>query len=715
MNKPNMNDVSMGLALANKGDFKGAEIFLTRAIAKADGRSVALLWRGLLYLKTKRYIEAEKDLLESWKLNNKEAEVAFNLGDLNKELENYDQALSWFTSALSLSPNHLGALLNKGIALVALRKYHEAETLLRSFVRKYPSRSEGHINLGNLLIVKRAYKEAKLCFLRALDVSPNFFFCYLKLAEVDILERNYESANNYLSKIPENSEWAFDKRIRLAEVLIANKEYKNAFSILDRASLLRPNNFSLYKALSECFEDSGDLVRAIRALQKAKEISFDRRFPIDKFLSLKGKICDWKDREEDLADLMKMNHEMDLRKLGSLALMYYSDDPTTIRDYVAKTWVGNSFVDEKSDHTELFGYQNKRIVYVSPDFKDHPVGYLMHAIVESQIQEGYEIYLVYLDDPNFSGWEKFKRIATGYLEASSLSDRKIVDWIKSLNAKACVDLAGLTAGTRLSIYVELSNIRKISYLGYPGTLAFKPIPHMISSEYIVGKNEKTYYTENMLSMPRHYFPVQKERFVEMAYSRASEGLPKDKFVFSSMSHFSKITPETYNTWCEILTRCSESVLWLSHGEEEGKKNLRKWAAEGFNIDHSRIVFSARTDTVSEHISRLRCADLMLDTFPFGGHTSASDFVIASVPVLTRIGNAFHTRIAAEILNRLGLNDFIVRTNEDFISKAQDCYEGKTELKAVRKHIMTEIFDSQLFNTRQYSVDLAETILYKNAN
>jgi protein O-GlcNAc transferase len=711
MIKPNIDNISMGLALANKGDFNGAELFLTRAVDQIEHRSIALLWRGLLFLKTKRYPEAEKDLSESWKLNNKEVETAFNLGDLNKELENYDQALEWFTAALGLSPNHAAALLNKGIVLVALRRYQEAEDLLRSCSRKYPNLKEAHINLGNLLIIKRAYKEAKLCFLQALKVAPNFLFCYLKLAEVDILEKNYESADNYLSKIPKQSQWAFDRAIRQAEVLISKKDYPNAFAVLDHASVLKPNNFYLYKTLSECFEEAGDLVRGIKALEKAKNISFDRRFPIDKLLSMKGKICDWENRSEDFKELMKMNHEMDLRKLGSLALMYYIDDPIGIREYVAKTWAFAPEVVESDGPTQPSMSENKRIVYVSPDFKDHPVGYLMRTIIDRQIQEGYEIYLVYLDQPTFSGWEQFKRIATGHLEAESLSDRKIIDWIKSVNPMVCVDLAGLTAGSRLSIYVELNGIRKISYLGYPGTLAFKHMPYMVASEYLVGKNEQHYYSEKLLRMPSYYFPVQKERLVNLGYSRANEGLPQDKFIFSSMSHYSKITPETYNNWCKLLTTCPDSVLWLAHGEAEGKKNLKKWAAEHFNIDPSRILFSARKDTVGEHISRLRCADLMLDTFPFGGHTSASDFLIAQVPILTRIGNAFHTRVAGEMLNTLGLDDLIVETDAQFIKKAQDCYEGRLDLKSIRNHIHTEIFDAELFDTRRYAVNLAETLLH----
>jgi predicted O-linked N-acetylglucosamine transferase (SPINDLY family)/TolA-binding protein len=710
MIKTNIDNISMGLALANKGDFNGAELFLTRALGQNERPSTALLWRGLLFLKTKRYPEAEKDLSESWKLNNKEVETAFNLGDLNKELENYDQALEWFVAALGLSPNHAGALLNKGIVLVALRRYQEAENALRSFIRKYPSLGEGHINLGNLLIIKRAYKEAKLCFLQALNVAPNFLFCYLKLAEVDILEKNYKGADNYLSKIPEQSEWAFDRAIRMAEILISKKDYAKAFITLNQAATLKPNNFYLYKTLSECFEEAGDVTRSIKALQKAKNISFDRRFPMDKFLSLKGKVCDWTGRSEDFEDLMKMNYEMDLRKLGSLALMYYIDDPIKIRDYVAKSWENAPKPINTDDRSTFVSKHNKRIVYVSPDFKDHPVGYLVKAIFENQVREGYEVFLVYLDDPELPGWSQFRSIATGYLEASALSDRKITDWIKALSPFVCVDLAGLTAGTRLGLYIELTDVRKVSYLGYPGTLAFDHMPYMIASDYVVRGDEENYYSEEILRMPRHYFPVQRERFEDLTFSRLEEGLAQDKFIFASMSHYSKITPETFDTWCSILAKCPDSVLWLSHGEAEGQKNMKNRANEKFNLDDTRIVFSSRKDTVAQHISRLRCADLMLDSFPFGGHTSASDFLLAQVPILTRTGKSFHTRIAGDMLNTLKLNEFIVNSDEQFEQRAVACYEGTVDLQEVRSYIKKEIYESQIFNTKEYSVNLAELFL-----
>jgi protein O-GlcNAc transferase len=707
MNKNNTDNIAWGLALANRGDLAGAEVFFNRAISQNDRPSVALLWRGLIYLKTGRYHESEKDLKQSWGLNPREAETAFNLGDLYKEEENYDEALSWYNKALEINKYHAAAWLNKAVVLVALRDFASAEPLLRTFVRKYPNLKEGLINLGNLLILKRAYKEAKLYFIDALKKDARFAFVYLKLAEIEILEENYENAREYLAKIPESSAWGYDRALRTAEILIAEKDYTKAFAVLDNASALRPNSFGTYKALSECFEGAGDLPRSIKALEKAKSISFDRRFPIDKLLTLKSKICDWSTREKDLEDLMKMNYEMDLRKLGTLALMYYLDDPIKIRDYVAKTWINTAPIDPIKIAPNQ---ESKKIVYISPDFKEHPVGYLMKEIISSQVAAGYEIYLVYLEDDYSRMWESFKAIATGYLEAKKISDHKVVQWILSLDPGACVDLAGLTAGTRLSLFMELKGIRTIAYLGYPGTLGFDRITYFIGNDFTIGQQNAEHFTEEILRLPAHYFPVQKERFDhKIIFSREGEKLPENSFVFSSMSHYSKITPETFDCWCKILRDCSESVLWLASGEEVGQNNMRE-RAQSFGIEASRIRFAERSETVAEHLSRLRCADLMLDTYPYGGHTSASDFLLAQVPLLTRIGKCFHTRIAGDMLNTLQLNDYITESDSEFHRIAVDCYNGSRDLESIRKHLRHKIYEADIFNINRYSVNLAELFL-----
>ena len=63
------------------------------------------------------------------------------------------------------------------------------------------------------------------------------------------------------------------------------------------------------------------------------------------------------------------------------------------------------------------------------------------------------------------------------------------------------------------------------------------------------------------------------------------------------------------------------------------------------------------------------ADLFLDTFPYNAHTSCSDCLWAGVPILTKIGESFPSRVAASLLTTSDLSELITNSNEDYENKA----------------------------------------------
>ena len=44
--------------------------------------------------------------------------------------------------------------------------------------------------------------------------------------------------------------------------------------------------------------------------------------------------------------------------------------------------------------------------------------------------------------------------------------------------------------------------------------------------------------------------------------RSEIGLPDDKIVYACSNQLYKYDPETFSTWCSILNRVPNSVLWL---------------------------------------------------------------------------------------------------------------------------------------------------------
>lgn len=57
--------------------------------------------------------------------------------------------------------------------------------------------------------------------------------------------------------------------------------------------------------------------------------------------------------------------------------------------------------------------------------------------------------------------------------------------------------------------------------------------------------------------------------------RAEIGLPDNKIVYACSNQLYKYDPETFNTWCQILHRVPDSVLWLLRFPPYGEPRIRQ--------------------------------------------------------------------------------------------------------------------------------------------
>jgi protein O-GlcNAc transferase len=94
------------------------------------------------------------------------------------------------------------------------------------------------------------------------------------------------------------------------------------------------------------------------------------------------------------------------------------------------------------------------------------------------------------------------------------------------------------------------------------------------------------------------------------------------------------------------------VLWMMKFNNDARQNLMQ-NAKALGVDPQRLVFASRVPKVEDHLARFRHADVFLDTFPYNGHTTASDALLAGVPVVTLTGNSFASRVATSLLHDAG--------------------------------------------------------------
>ncbi len=143
------------------------------------------------------------------------------------------------------------------------------------------------------------------------------------------------------------------------------------------------------------------------------------------------------------------------------------------------------------------------------------------------------------------------------------------------------------------------------------------------------------------------------------------------------------------------------MLWLLEDNPTAADNLRKQAAvRGVAAD--RLVFAKRMPLVAEHLARHRLADLFIDTLPFNAHTTASDALGAGLPVLTRLGNSFASRVAASLLNAVELPELITRSQEEYEARAIELAENPQRLRDLKSKLQKNIQTKPLFDSKMFA-------------
>src|SRR6185503_9371893 len=123
------------------------------------------------------------------------------------------------------------------------------------------------------------------------------------------------------------------------------------------------------------------------------------------------------------------------------------------------------------------------------------------------------------------------------------------------------------------------------------------------------------------------------------------------------------------------------------------------------VDPSRLTFAPKLPQ-AEHIARYRAADLVLDTFPYGGHTTTSDALWAGAPVLALQGKSFAARVSASLLNAAGLAEFVMPSLPAYEAKIREILAQPQSLKAARQRLEKRA-ELPLFDTAKFVKNLEE--------
>jgi predicted O-linked N-acetylglucosamine transferase (SPINDLY family) len=265
-----------------------------------------------------------------------------------------------------------------------------------------------------------------------------------------------------------------------------------------------------------------------------------------------------------------------------------------------------------------------------------------------------------------------------------------------------VDLRGHTDGSRPEVFALRPAPVQVCYLGYPGTTGAPFIDYLVADPVVVPRDDWQWFSEKIVWMPASYQANDAgQRLPDAPQCRAEFGLPEKGFVFCAFNRHHKIEREVFALWMRLLAAVPGSVLWLLPGP--GERRLRH-AAACAAVDPQRVVFATKLPK-PEHLARHRLADLFLDTYCYNAHTGGSDALWAGLPVLTRPGHAFASRVGASLLRAVGLAELIVDDLSAYETRAVELARHPHQLAALRAKLAANRLTMPLFDTARFTRDL----------
>jgi protein O-GlcNAc transferase len=726
-----------GNVLGALGRHQEAITAYDRALALNPDLQVGWRGRGYALSMLKRYDEAMLAFDKALALNPGLADAQLGRGNVFSLRGRHEEAIAAYDKALALKPDLAEAQLGRADALFFLKRHAEALTAYDGMLTLKPDLAEAWNGRGNVLSEFKRYDEAFAAFDKALALKPDLADAHTGRGNAFYVLGRWDEAlaayDKALALGPDLAE-AWGGR---GNVLSELRRYDEAFAAFDKALALKPDLVSAQVGRGYVFYLLGRLDEAMAAYDKALavrpdmaeawggrgNVSISRKrfdeafFAYDKAFSFnpdltsvegarlhcKMHICDWHNLDIERQNLISSvrSHKANTTPFAFLGISRASEDQMKC----AQLWISRNYPAKGRDwRGDRYDHDRIRVAYLSADFSDHPVSYLMAGVFEAHDRTRFETIAISLG-PDDSG-EARKRLVAAFdrfIDVRNRSNEDVASLLKELEIDIAVDLMGHTAGARTAILENRCAPIQVNYLGYPGTMGAGFMDYLISDSTLIPPAQQKDYLEKIAYLPDSYMPNDDSKRIisDRIFERAEFGLPESGFVFCCFNNSYKLTPDVFDGWARILKAVEASVLWLSVANPLAMTNLKKEiSARG--VDPDRLVFARQVAASADHLARLRLADLFLDTLPYNAHTTASDALWAGLPVLTQIGGTFAGRVAASLLNALGLTELVTHSQGAYETAAIDLATDPARLALIKDKLARSRLSAPLFNTRAFT-------------
>lgn len=596
----------------------------------------------------------------------------------------------------------------RGVAKLKVKEWRAAFQAFDAAVKLQPNDPLYRLNAARCCLELSRFEEALAHADRAAELEPGSeVAAFMRVRAMHRLHRNAEILQ-VLAAMPEAQRNSREYWVAKGCALQNTGKHQEAiqafmdalmFSMDDALSHYRMGisfyELELKEEASECFRTGLLLGLGHNALHVHGMLAYAER-----------ENCRWPQAAEQEAQLRSLvsaapnNARIITAPFAHITL---TDDP--LHQLKACTLMSNTWLDLKPvvRPNRTGNPQRLRVGYLSNDLHQHATCVLMCEVFEHHDRDRFEVfaYSTGRDDGTAMRRRVIKAVEH-FVDLQGKPDHQIAQRIADDDLDLLIDLKGYTAGNRMGVLARRPAPLQAAFLGFPGTTGAPFIDYIVGDPLVTPLSHAAHFSEHIAQMPLCYQPNDRQRPRPQPMTRAEVGLPENAVVLCGFNQAYKITPDVLDAWVDVLNDLPEAVLWLLDWHGQAKPHLLQELAKR-GIGAERVFWAPRWD-LGKHISRVRLADLFIDTWPCNAHTTASDALWAGLPVVSLMGETFASRVAGSLLNAVGLPELICTDVRQYRRTIVEIARDPARRQALRERLDQAREDSPLFDSERFTRD-----------
>jgi predicted O-linked N-acetylglucosamine transferase (SPINDLY family) len=355
-----------------------------------------------------------------------------------------------------------------------------------------------------------------------------------------------------------------------------------------------------------------------------------------------------------------------------------------------------SFYNFPNPHRKL------RLAYLCAEFRQSPAYHVVPPLIEGHDRDHFEIYCYHLSEASDEITDEYRRSADHWRDVAACDPDQIKERILRDRIDVLVERSGhISRPLGIEVCQRRAAPVQVAHLNYPCTTGCREIDYLVSDRWTSPDEGRfsAQYSERIVYRVPSGCLVYRPQYDAPGVSP----LPARRNGYVTFGLFqrpAKVNDGVWDAISTILKSTPGSRLLVQHGDRElaepgsvaSRRVLRALGRRG--VAASRVEFVGAKDKC-DYPGTIAEADIALDSFPYSGEITTCTCLWMGVPVVTLAGDRHSSRVSGSILSRIGLEDWVAASIEDYIVIATAKAAGLPALAKLRSGLRQRMSESSV--------------------